>query len=456
MRRMWLGLLPTTALAVPMTLEHQGRLLDDLGQPVSGPILLDVALYALPEGGEPLFSQRFSGLPVTDGYYSVTLTGLEDDDLDGATRYLGLAVDEGDELRPRTRLSSVAYAIRSEQADRVVSFGTSDCDAGRTGALEYRASDETLYLCNGEEWFAIGTGAPDTGPPYAYERTLTLSGSAGAGPGYAVRLTVGQDATATSDVHLAGHALSFPAGEADCGDLGFFAGGAPLPFWVEEVTGGVATVWVRVAADLGSDQDIVLRYGLADAENLCDGAGTFLLFDDFEDGVVDTTMWSPQGAFSESGGSGFVGDNANSQAYLLSLAEFDVGTQMVWDGRINDERYTYALDGYRGAGLGFGTFWEPARSDIHTYAPEGVQATAFPKGGSHHFAVQRGPDGTVRHRLNGVLQPTAGGVDDAGLSIIGWQAGNTNGLPDQIDYVFVTPYVSPEPAVSAVGTETVR
>ena len=46
-------LLPSAALAVPVQLNHQGRLLDTAGTPLSGAHTLDFAFYEADAGGVP-------------------------------------------------------------------------------------------------------------------------------------------------------------------------------------------------------------------------------------------------------------------------------------------------------------------------------------------------------------------------------------------------------------------
>lgn len=446
---------PGVALAVPRTLEHQGRLLEPSGASLSGTVTLDVALYDAPSGGAPRFTERFVGVPVVDGYYDVVLgaasTPLEDDDLDGGPRYLGVAVNEGGELAPRTPLSSVPYAIRADVAERPVGLSLGDCGAPTGGALGFDPSTRRLYLCDGQGWGLIGQVSTPPGgwlaPSRAWRRRLDLQGATGAGPGYAVKLRVGADAAAGGDVHLGGHSLQFPTGEGQGGDLAFFdaATGQPLSFWVESVASGVATVWVRVDEDLGTDRTIALYYGDATAVNLASGAETFPLFDTFSGSAIDPTRWVVSGTASVSGGQLTVGDSVQDHDTVDSIQTFGAGYQAVWRGRINNEGWTSANDGFRSV-VAFHTVWN--NSSVLTWFTT-VQTTSGSRGGTYHFAVQRRPDGTPRMLLDGVVQPVGAGSSTA-LSAMGWHAGTGT---DLIDYVFVTPFVFPEPALALAHPE---
>ena len=62
-----------------------------------------------------------------------------------------------------------------------------------------------------------------------------------------------------------------------------------LDYWLESVkdSGGtkLATVWVKVADDLGSDQDIYIYYGKAGDSSGSNPRATFIVWDDFDGGA---------------------------------------------------------------------------------------------------------------------------------------------------------------------------
>jgi len=133
---------------------------------------------------------------------------------------------------------------------------------------------------------------------WAYRKKITIAGSAGAGTNYQVLLKIGESSEATgADFNLEGLSAKFPSGKNDGGDLRFTASnGVTLQdFWVEGVSGTslnrVAYVWVKVSADLGTNQDIYCYFGNPNATNVSNGDNTFIFFDDFEDGVINTSKW---------------------------------------------------------------------------------------------------------------------------------------------------------------------
>jgi len=134
---------------------------------------------------------------------------------------------------------------------------------------------------------------------WLYRKQINIAGSPGAGTNYQVLLKVGESAGSTgADFHLEGHSANFPSGKNDGGDLRFTAadGVTLLDFWVENVFGAppnrVAYIWVKVSADLGTNQSIYCYYGNPSATNVSNGESTFLFFDDFSGTNLDGTKWT--------------------------------------------------------------------------------------------------------------------------------------------------------------------
>ncbi len=112
-------LLPAAAFAVPMELDHQGRLLDSIGTPLQGEHSLHFALYTQATLGSPVWEETHQ-LTLQDGYYHQRFgegSPLDSDLFASGSLYLGLAVDGGTQNTPRTSLVSVPFAIRAANAD---------------------------------------------------------------------------------------------------------------------------------------------------------------------------------------------------------------------------------------------------------------------------------------------------------------------------------------------------
>ena len=122
-----------------------------------------------------------------------------------------------------------------------------------------------------------------------YRKQINITGQSGAGTNYQVKVLVGESSGATGEnFDLAEKAVSFPSSANDSGDIRFTAsdGDTLLSFWVESVTGTtpnrLATIWVKVSANLDSNQSIYIYYGKSGAANVSSGSNTFIAFDDFE------------------------------------------------------------------------------------------------------------------------------------------------------------------------------
>lgn len=109
----------TAAFGAPMTIQHQGRVLDASGLPVSGDIPVSLALYDAESGGTLLWSGSWADVALVGGYYTVTLGVAPSPALDTSVfdhAEVWLAASHGGTVVPRQRLSSTPYAIEAERA----------------------------------------------------------------------------------------------------------------------------------------------------------------------------------------------------------------------------------------------------------------------------------------------------------------------------------------------------
>ncbi len=103
------------AQPVPRKVNHQGRLFDSSGNPLTGAHTLRFALYGSAEAGTALWTEAHS-ISLENGYYAITLgavTAFPPEAFDGSTRYLGLSIDDDLEMTPREPVDSVPYALVS-------------------------------------------------------------------------------------------------------------------------------------------------------------------------------------------------------------------------------------------------------------------------------------------------------------------------------------------------------
>ena len=108
--------LSNLALAVPSTLNHQGRIFLSDSQPATGSSNATFKLYTSATGGSAVWTQTLA-VTFDNGHYSVTLgpgsPNLSTELFDGENIYLGITLEGVDEFEPRTTIASVPYAFRA-------------------------------------------------------------------------------------------------------------------------------------------------------------------------------------------------------------------------------------------------------------------------------------------------------------------------------------------------------
>lgn len=106
--------------AIPTRIPFQGFLTSDGGVPIDGTVSLGFTLYDAATGGFVVWGPETQSVAVTAGIFQANLgesTALDPADfVSGATLYLGITVDGGAELTPRTQLLSVPFALSAESA----------------------------------------------------------------------------------------------------------------------------------------------------------------------------------------------------------------------------------------------------------------------------------------------------------------------------------------------------
>ncbi len=110
---------PGSAQEIAPQISYQGRILDAAGQPLAGPVDIEIAIYQSDSNPSPGYREEHSTVPLTNGIYSILigqgtiLDGTLNADLfSGGTAMLELTIN-GETLTPRQPFSSNAYAFRS-------------------------------------------------------------------------------------------------------------------------------------------------------------------------------------------------------------------------------------------------------------------------------------------------------------------------------------------------------
>lgn len=143
-----LSLLPGLAWAVPGQLAHQGRLVDNNDIPLEGEHSLHFTLYDSAEDGGMVWEETLD-VDFSNGYYSTILGAdeeanpLDTEVLGQHPLFLGLAVDDGDDLAPLHEILSVPYAMMADTCENV--------SGGIVDASEIRVDGEPV-ITEGGTW----------------------------------------------------------------------------------------------------------------------------------------------------------------------------------------------------------------------------------------------------------------------------------------------------------------
>jgi hypothetical protein len=158
--------LAAVAHADPVTLRYQGRALDASGAPIQGThdLLVAIRAHATASGGaNDVHLETLSGVPFTDGYFTVEIGGngqLDATELLG-DRWIGLTVDPpAAELAPREKLGQVPSAATVHGIVRLTGVPAAvDCTAPEhEGVIQW---DGTSFLgCGGDGWIVLGGPSP--------------------------------------------------------------------------------------------------------------------------------------------------------------------------------------------------------------------------------------------------------------------------------------------------------
>ncbi|MBU2573731.1 MAG: hypothetical protein KKH28_06635, partial [Elusimicrobia bacterium] len=110
--------IPAFLNAAPSLLNYQGRLVDAIGNPLSGTYSITFSIYGVATGGPAVWTETQS-LALDNGIFNASLgasTALAPSVFSSDTRYLGVTVGSDAEMTPRTRLLSVPYAVYAASA----------------------------------------------------------------------------------------------------------------------------------------------------------------------------------------------------------------------------------------------------------------------------------------------------------------------------------------------------
>ncbi|MBI3563600.1 MAG: hypothetical protein HY079_00220 [Elusimicrobia bacterium] len=292
--------LPAAASNLPLRVHFQGRLTDPAtNAPRDGAFDMTFKLYDAASGGTALYTETQTGVPVSNGAFSVQLgstLGLSPDLFTGASMYLGVTVSPDAEMTPRQRLVMAPYAFTAAQlvadsaarvrvgtaystftatGDLTVPGAFSGASASLTGALSAASAALTGAL--------TAQDAALTGDLTAASAGLSGAVTASSGTFTATGAQYGVDSASGVVVRAGTLSVRGPGG-VDAGGTGLLASTATLTG-----TGpGVYSLTTSSSVSVGADLSVAgtLGFGLyyrnlvqnnANCRAACTTAGTRLI-----------------------------------------------------------------------------------------------------------------------------------------------------------------------------------
>jgi len=152
------AVVPRIAQGAPELINYQGELRDSAGNPLDGTYGITFTIYNQEADGTVLWTETYRGVQVKDGRFHVLLGSISpfpEELFDGDSRWLGIGVGSDPEMMPRSRITSVAYAIRAEKATEAA---TAAYAATAPADEDWDVSGSNVYLPSGN--VGIGTTSP--------------------------------------------------------------------------------------------------------------------------------------------------------------------------------------------------------------------------------------------------------------------------------------------------------
>jgi hypothetical protein len=328
-------------------LSFQALLTNDQGGPINmpnGQHELDFRIYGVAAGGAPIGGVLNVLVTLDHGVASTYVGPLDSDWFDGTARWLGVTVDNGDELLPRALLGAVPYAMR---VDRVASVELDDdIDLGGPAALgrldvhsgagqgritlhglgqlmETRSDAGQLVALYGYD--ALGGGAACLLGTSVGTTGLLLDGNqSGAGGGHVVLY----DNDAVDAVSLEAATSTVRIGSPNAGAAGgnlhlFPSSGAPSRIHLD---GQNADLRLGVSGFASGDLRLFAGSGGIETFHLAGGTRQLSV----TDGVQETVRLDGDG--SDGGGGIVVWNSAGLQTVEIDADEADQAALRLWDG----------------------------------------------------------------------------------------------------------------------------
>jgi hypothetical protein len=297
---------------------------------------------------------------------------------------------------------------------------------------------------------------------WVYRKSHLITYAAGAGTNYQVKILVhsGSGSDSGDDVYLNGHCIDFP------NDIDFTddSGNTELKFWIEDLTADPITVWVKITGDLSSvNKTIYIYYGKGGQSSLSNGDATFLFFDHFAGSSLDVSKWNLANQPNLITVSGSIAHIAGTEAawkWIVGLTE--VGPYNI---RVKHRSKILDASHYELIGIGkadmtnMATYYGSVEVSDYYYYQDNGSGYSFAHlpslDNAWHVDMIEWINGSCKYYVDGTLDATEASYFPiaANKAFIGINTGGSGTAEIECDWIFLSKYVSPEPANSTWGAE---
>lgn len=171
-------IIPAFVSAMPNVMSYQGKLNDRQGNPINGSKTMTFTIYDAPSGGNALWTETQS-VTIVNGIFNVELgnvTPLSANVFAPDNIYLGLRVENDNEMSPKQKISSTAYSFRSQATIEIpvgtimawtkalsgvtLPAGWVECNGQTLSDTQSPMNGKNVPNLNGEQRFLRGSAAP--------------------------------------------------------------------------------------------------------------------------------------------------------------------------------------------------------------------------------------------------------------------------------------------------------
>jgi predicted esterase len=226
-----------------------------------------------------------------------------------------------------------------------------------------------------------------------------------------------------------------------------------LPYWIESYNASAAIVWVKVPSIQASGaKTIYMYYGNPSAVSAGNGTATFDFFDDFNDGIVDTSKWVTSGTVRETSGYLQVGSYSGSIARQNTALYPLFSRPYMFRSRslVSTTFWVYAYVGFANSGLTRFALAPHSYRSYYTYNGSTGQYTTN-TAGLRSFAIYDivWTTSSVKYYQNSVLRATH--TNSPSVTMGAYLGANSTAYV-RCDWILAHKYASADPSI-ATGQE---